>query len=250
MVAVGVMPVMATTFAGPWVTFDDTVVISENIPPRAEQLAVVDPDLMLGWTWITQEPGFDQIAALAPYVGMGESVDTVGPQYAENGQFNSWDLLFRSVADAVNKRAEADALVAEFDDRLEALRARREGEPEVRIARVQFYEPGTFSYRGLNEDAAELMRRVGLTPVGPDETINDASMETLPEIDADVIIVPVGGGMPAELFDEVSESALWQSIPAVQAGNVVVVDGELWPGLGYLWAQALTDDLERLFFTS
>lgn len=118
------------------------------------------------------------------------------------------------------------------------------------MARVEFYEAGSFSYRGQNEDTAELMRRIGLTVVGPDDSINEESLERLPEIDADLLIVPVGGGMPADVFAEIEQSPLWQAIPAVQAGAVEQVDGELWPGLGYLWASALLDDLERLFVDS
>jgi ABC-type Fe3+-hydroxamate transport system substrate-binding protein len=94
------------------------------------------------------------------------------------------------------------------------------------------------------------MRRIGLTVVGPDDSINEESLERLPDIDADLIIVPIGGGMPANVFAEIQQSPLWQAIPAVKAGRVEQVDGELWPGLGYLWANALLDDLERLFVSS
>lgn len=246
MVAVGVMPVLTTTFAGPWVELDDDVVITENIPPTPEELARLRPDLIVGWTWVTEEPVYDELIQIAPYVGLGESEATTGPGYA-SGQYNSWDRLFLSVADAVGRRAEGERLVEEFEARLEELAARRAGQPALRVARLEFSEPGSFSYRGQNEDTAELMRRIGLTVVGPDDSIIDESLERLPEVDADLIVVPVGGGMPPEVFAEIERSALWQAIPAVQAGRVEQVDGELWPGLGYLWANALLDDLERLF---
>lgn len=53
--------------------------------------------------------------------------------------------------------------------------------------------------------------------------------------------------MPPEAFAEIEQNRRWQSIPAVQAGRVEQVDGEPWPGLGYLWANALHTDLDRLF---
>lgn len=246
MVAVGVMPVLTTTFAGPWVELDDDVVITENIPPTPEELARLRPDLIVGWTWVTEEPSYDELVQIAPYVGLGESEATAGAAYAV-GQYNSWDTLFLSVADAVGRRAQGERLVADFEARIDDLAARRAGEPPLRVARVEFYDTGSFSYRGQNEDTAELMRRLGLTVVGPDDSINEESLERLPEIDADVIVVPIGGGMPPEVFAEIEQNPLWQSIPAVQAGRVEPVDGELWPGLGYLWANALLDDLERLF---
>jgi len=56
--------------------------------------------------------------------------------------------------------------------------------------------------------------------------------------------------IPRALYDEVAATPLFQSIPAVQAGRVHLVDADLWPGLGHLWARALLDDLERLFVTT
>ena len=246
MVAVGVMPVLTTSFAGPWVDLDDDVVITENIPPTAEELARVRPDLIVGWNWVTTEPVYDEMVKLAPYAGLGETQATAGAG-VDNGRYYSWNALFLSVADAVGRRSQAEKLVADFERRVEALAARRAGRPALRVARVEFHEPGSFSYRGQNEDTAELMRRIGLSVVGPDKSSNEESLERLPEIDADLLIVPVGGGMPPEVFADVQKTALWQAIPAVQAGRVEQVDGELWPGLGYLWANALLSDLERLF---
>ena len=88
MVAVGVMPVLTTTFAGPWVELDDSVTITKNIPPTAEELLVADPDLMIGWSWVTAEPGFDAMKKIAPYVGLGESA-------AYGGSLESMDALIR-----------------------------------------------------------------------------------------------------------------------------------------------------------
>lgn len=220
--------------------------ITENIPPTAEEVAAVRPDLIVGWSWVTKEAVYDELVQIAPYVGLGESEATVGDVFS-SGAYHSWDTLFLSVADAVGRRTEGERLVAEFDARIDDVAARRAGRPPLRVARVEFYETGSFSYRGQDEDTAELMRRIGLTVVGPAASINEESLERLPEIDADLLIVPVGGGMPPEAFAEIEQSPLWQAIPAVQAGRVEQVDGELWPGLGHLWAGALLTDLERLF---
>jgi iron complex transport system substrate-binding protein len=248
MVAVGVMPVLTTTFAGPWVDLDDSVTITKNIPPGPEELAAVRPDLIVGWSWVTEEPSFDEISAIAPYVGLGESEVTAGPGYDSSESMRSWDKLFLSVCDAVNRRAAGDSMVAELEARLDELAARRSGRPSLRVARIEFYEAGKFSYRGQTEDTAELMRRIGLTVVGPDKSVNEESLERLPEIDADWLVVPVGNdNIPRPLYEEIAATDLFKAIPAVKAGRVHVVDANLWPGLGHLWARALVDDLERLF---
>jgi ABC-type Fe3+-hydroxamate transport system substrate-binding protein len=92
------------------------------------------------------------------------------------------------------------------------------------------------------------MRRIGIEVVGPDESETEVSLERLPEIDADWLVVPVGGGSKSQdVYDEISKSEIFQRIPAVAAGRVITVDGTLWPGLGYLWAVAMVEDLDRLF---
>lgn len=248
MVAVGFMPVLTSSFAGPWVELDESVTITMNIPPTAEELLAVRPDLVVGWNWVTAEPIFDELRQIAPYVGLGETAATAGPGFDGSEAMRSWDTLFLSVCDVLNKRPEGEALVTSFEDRLDDLRARRADEPPTSVARIEFYEPGTFSYRGQNEDTAELMRRIGLTVVGPADSIKDESLERLPEIDADWLVVPVGNdNIPRALYDEMAATEVFQAIPAAQAGRVHLVDADLWPGLGYLWAQALADDLERLF---
>src|SRR5687768_10941195 len=128
MVAVGVMPILTTTFAGPWVELDDDVVITENIPPTPEELARLQPDLIVGWNWVTEEPVYDELIQIAPYVGLGESAATAGPGFA-TGPYNSWDTLFLSVADTVGRRAEGERLVAAFEARIDDLAARRTGQP-------------------------------------------------------------------------------------------------------------------------
>lgn len=248
MVAVGVMPVLTTTFAGPWVELDDSVTITGNIPPTAEELAAARPDLIVGWNWVTQEASYDEITKVAPYVGLGETAASAGPGFDGSESTKSWGTLFLSVCDAVGRRERGEGMVAEFEQRLDDVAERRRGTGELSVARIEFYEAGTFSYRGQNEDTAELMRRIGLTVAGPDDSVNEESLERLPDIDADWLVVPVGNdNMPRAVFDEVSASPLYQSIPAVQAGRVHLVDADLWPGFGHLWARALLDDLERLF---
>lgn len=248
MVAVGIMPVLTTTFAGPWVDLDDTVTVTVNIPPTAEELLAVRPDLLVGWNWVTQEPTFDEINQVAPYVGLGESAATAGPGFDGSQPMRSWDTLFLSVCDSVGRREQGTAMVVELEARIENLAQRRIAAPPTRVARIEFYEAGSFSYRGQQEDTAGLMRRIGLTVVGPDQTVNDESVERLPDIDADWLVIPVGtDDIPRALYDEIAAGDLFQAIPAVQAGRVHLVDAALWPGLGHLWASALVDNLERLF---
>lgn len=248
MVAVGVMPVLTTSFAGPWVDLASSVTVTDNVPPAAEEVVAAAPDLMVGWTWVTKEPVFDTLKEIAPYVGLGETESTAGAGFNWSVPLESWNQLFLSVCDAVNRRDQGVELVAGLESRIDEVAEKRSGRGEVSVARIEFRDQGSFSYRGRNEDTAALMERVGLTVVGPELTDNEASLETLPDIDADWLVVPVGGGsMTREVYEQVAATELFRAVPAVRAGRVHVVDGALWPGLGHLWAGAVLDDLERLF---
>ncbi len=248
MVAVGITPVLTTEFAGPWVDLGPDTTITKNIPPTPEELLVADPDLIVGWNWVTKEPGFDKIAAVAPYVGLGETQATAGAGWDFKVPMKSWDTLFLSVCEAVGRRERGLELVQELETKIDELARRRADAEQISVARIEFHEAGMFTWRGQNEDTAELMRRIGIEVAGPEETEQDLSLERLPEIDADWLIIPVGGGsMPQDVFDQVADSDIFQRIPAVQAGRMITVDGALWPGLGYLWAVAMIEDLDRLF---
>lgn len=247
MIAVGITPVLTTSFAGPWVDLGPDTKVTENVPPTAEELAVADPDLIIGWTWVTKEPGFDKIQAVAPYVGLGETASTAGPGWDSSVPLKSWDTLFLSVCEAVGRRDRGVELVKELEAKIDDLARRRQGAEKFSVARLEFYEPGQFSYRGQNEDTAELMRRIGIDVAGPAQSENEYSLERIGEVTADWIIVSVGGDFPADVYDEVKKSAIFQQLPAVKAGQVIEVDGALWPGLGYLWAVAMVEDLDRLF---
>jgi iron complex transport system substrate-binding protein len=238
--AVGITPVLTTTFAAGWVTVPDSVVVTENIPPTPEELLPLRPDVMIGWNWVTAEPVFDELAQIAPYVGLGEEAGA------------TWRTTFVQTCDVVNRAGRAEALLTELDARTVALREQRAGRPAVTVARIEFYETGSFSWRGGADEeiTAELMEAIGLTVETPPDGIDDngaVSLERLADISADWIVVPVGSDdIPRAVYDDVTQLDLWQQVPAVAAGRVIEVDGALWPGYGYLFAQALLDDLDRV----
>jgi iron complex transport system substrate-binding protein len=238
--AVGVTPVLTTSFAGGWANVPESVVVTDNIPPTPEELLPLRPDVMIGWNWVTAEPVFDELSQIAPYAGLGE----------EEG--STWRTLFVQTCDVVNRAEQAQTLLDELDARAAELRAARTGRPPVTVARIEFYESGSFSWRGGADEeiTAELMEAIGLTvepyPDGIDDRVA-VSLERLGEITADWIVVPVGtDDIPRAVYDEVRALDLWKRIPAVAAGRVIEVDGALWPGYGYLFAQALLDDLDRI----
>lgn len=72
----------------------------------------------------------------------------------------------------------------------------------------------------------------------------ELSLELLPQIDADYIFLANDTANSGETFyKELTESALWKSIPAVQAGHVYNVDDRYWLGGGVVAYSNVIDDV-------
>ena len=78
---------------------------------------------------------------------------------------------------------------AELEARLDDLASRREGEPELRVARIEFYEPGSFSYRaasdvdyyGYSEIEFEVLDRRGRHAPWLERKLDDAAIAEIEE---------------------------------------------------------------------
>lgn len=72
----------------------------------------------------------------------------------------------------------------------------------------------------------------------------DLSLELLPQIDADYIFLTNDSANSGETFyKELTESAIWKSIPAVQAGHIYDVNDHYWLGGGLVAYSKVIDDV-------
>lgn len=79
------------------------------------------------------------------------------------------------------------------------------------------------------------------------------SMESLPDIRADYIIVSSGYGAnsansqeaAAKHYEELRTDPLWNALPAVRAGNILDVDSLIWNAHGLIAKELAIDDLDR-----
>lgn len=81
-----------------------------------------------------------------------------------------------------------------------------------------------------------------------DEISLELSLELLPQIDADYIFLANDLANSGETFyKELTDSALWKSIPAVQAGHVYEVNERYWLSGGVVaYSNVIDDVLERI----
>jgi iron complex transport system substrate-binding protein len=231
--ALGITPVYAGTFAKGWTEIPAGTVAADAVPPNVETVASTRPDLLLGWNWLVDEPAWAKLVALAPGVPLPED--------------KGWKETFLLLADAVNRKGQGEQVLAEYEKRVTAIKGRFAARSAVKLAHVGFYKPGTMTWYGQDRDTTEIMKSVGIDVDGPATTARDVSTERLGDLTAPWLIVYGSGETGPTALSEAKKTPLWASLPAVKADQVIEVKDGVWTGAGLLWARALLDDLEKRF---
>jgi iron complex transport system substrate-binding protein len=174
-----------------------------------ERMASWRPDL------IVVQAGFATKENLARYSSVAPTVVT---------SFVDWRASLRQVAEATGTTAKADELVAATAAAVERTKAALAGRPGLKVQAVTVFD-GPEVYR-LNAASplGKLAPQLGLAPFPAQQTTGEAveslSLEKLPEIDADVLLVQdFGRGRAA--YEQLKQRDIWKRIPAVKAGRVV-----------------------------
>lgn len=232
--AFGLDPVYSSDFAAGWVDLPETTKISNAIPPEVEVVAATSPDLMIGWDWMADEPAWKQFEKIAPAVTLPEEYST--PDY--------WRLVFTTLADYVNRSDEGAGLLADYDARVAEL-AGAATERELPVSHINVYEPGVVDWYGYDYDSTAILQSVGIEYDGPEKTKYAFSWESLDDVTAPTVLL---GVQDPDAATEMTSGPIWPTLPAVQAGQVLELDAPLWAGYGLIWANALLDDIEEMFF--
>lgn len=201
-----------------------------------EALASAEPDLIVAGE-------FD----LEKY---GDALRTIAPTYiVEHGTNGEWRKRFMRVAEALGREPDAAAVSDEFDAFVALLPI------EVTQQTVAFVRAGdlgdiradiletSFAGSVAREAAIPVLDLTGQVPVEADASFIELSEESLGLLaDADVIVVAdLSFYDPATEASDVvlANSPLWNNLPAVAAGKVVVVPGPVYNGGHYQAATAL-----------
>jgi iron complex transport system substrate-binding protein len=206
----------------------------------AELLATLDPELFLGTTYSAD--GDANLEQLAPLVEPFGSRD--------------WRETFRRVAFAIGEDGRAEEIVADWDARAAELRARLEG---TQVALVRPRPDPVYVY-GPPSNAGTILAELGLemlpAPEGSSITadapgaIGDISLERISEVgDAEHLFV-ITYNVDDQQLEEYTSNPLWQQLPAVQDGNVHLVEGTAWTNHGPIGADVVLDEIEAALLAS
>ena len=244
--ALGVNPVGAVQSwdGDPWHShlhdlLKGTTVLGTELAVDLEVLATLEPDLILG-TKVRQEKIYEQLSAIAPTV----MTETIGGEWQENLKF---------YAGALGKEAEAEALLAAFKARTDALHDALGDRVNEEISMVRFspnrtriYYKDTFS--GL------ILEQIGFKrPAAQDrdEFAEEVTKERIPEMAGDRIFYfssDLNEAEPeANLADWLADP-LWANLEAVKAGKAQRVSEVIWnTGGGIYSAHLMLDDIEAIY---
>lgn len=238
--ALGITPVGATTgVAGaPWPEYlgpgtEGIVNVGDIAEPDLEAIAALQPDLIVSLQF-RHEAIYDQLSGIAPTV--------LSPHDSEG-----WREGFLVFADALNRNAEAPPVVDAFDSRVAELQAGLGDALDQTVSVIRVLTGQVRSYQA-SSFSGTVLAAVGLprpeSQQGTEDTWLEQSMETLNEVDADVLFVTLWSGSTEEDLNQLLDNPLWETLPVVQANRVYRVPDEYWmTAIGYLAAGLILDDL-------
>lgn len=211
-----------------------------------EAILALEPDLILLYAFngnLVTNVTYEQLSSIAPTVAL------------------DWERLysdfragFLDLGNVLGKRGDAEARLTEYERELAETRAALQnvmGNETIAVLRVTARDlrlqggiglTGPLLYDDLGLRPAELVRDLAI-----DEEFVSLSLEALPQLDADHLLIVTVPGDEAAL-NELQGSGLWQTIPAVRQEQIYLADYDIWITNGIL-ANKLALDEFRTFIT-
>lgn len=228
--ALGVQPVAASDWlgfggegVGPWAEglYDTAPEIIDTLEPSYEAIGALEPDLILDVKSSGDADRYERLSQIAPTVGI--------PEGGEN-YLTSRDQQVEMVSTALGVPDEGQALLDELDAQFaEVAEANPDWAGQTVTAATRTsegwgaYVEGSERVQFLEELGFEQSPEIAELPANASGFSVDISSERLDLLDADLIVA-----FPIFIeTTEITEDPLWQRIPAVEEGRVVVIDGDL-----------------------
>ena len=199
-----------------------------------EQVAALDPDLIIGASGMRQED-YELASRIAPTI----------PQPPGEAEYSSapWQETQRFVGTALGRSVRAEEVIADVEGQIDAA---REAHPELRGKRavVAQVEEGQFAVRGSTEIWSEFLADMGFTVpeeiVGPDfSEISAENIEMFGDLDVLVWLASP---------EQVAVSSIYPTLAVAQDGRDVYIDafGSLSGAIGFNSALSLPLVVDQL----
>jgi iron complex transport system substrate-binding protein len=210
--------------------------LGEWTEPNLEQIAQLQPDLIIGYGYegqpLPENLPVEQVEMIAPtiFIDPYRSVEEVMTDYG--AVFNLGDFVQEQQAAYAARLAQVKETITPKLD-------------ELTVSVVSNYqlEEGTINVYGNQLILiSKVLRDLGV--VGTDAEQGDhtqISLELLPTVDADLLLITQFANDPSYTTEP-----LYQTLKAVQAGQVYEVDGEAWGEANYVGLNRVLDGLAEM----
>lgn len=217
-----------------------------DITGDIEKLLDASPDLIIS----------DGYADTAIY----EKYSKVAPTYRIPDDIlnGSATEILRTVADLIGETEKAEQLLKDYDQRITDMKAQLQakignesvavlrlnvGEKDINLLGIKNRFVGSILYKELGLTAPKLVADMEVF-------IDSLSLEKLPELNADHIIILTSNGTWSspenqESISWLMDSAIWKSIPAVKNGKVYQVERTYWQTGAFQANLLKLDDLQK-----
>lgn len=248
LVTLGVKPAgTVKAFTGnPWyehmkADLEGVTIVGDELQPNVEAIAALKPDLIIG-NKLRHEKIYEQLKAIAPTV------------FAETLR-GEWKTNFKLYAEAVNKKAEGDKVVAAFDQRIEDFKKKAGDKLKQKVSVARFM-PGKTRIYNTETFTGVIFKQIGIAR--PDTVLNakntfadEITKERLPELDSDILFYftyDTGDGKGNKTEEEWINDPLWKSLNVVKNGKTFKVNDVIWNTAGGVKAaNLLLDELGKFY---
>ncbi|GEK79297.1 iron-siderophore ABC transporter substrate-binding protein [Agrococcus baldri] len=228
--ALGAQPVGASDWlgfggegVGPWAEglYDEAPEIIPTLEPDFEQIAALEPDLILDTKGSGDQERYERLSSIAPTIGVPEGGDSY---------LTSTVQQMTMIAAALGVPERGEELLAEVDAAFaDAAEAHPDWAGRSATAATRTSE-GWGAYVAESE-RVQFLERLGfeqsptIADIAPDASgfTVSVSSEQLDLLDSDLIVA-----FPIFIeTTEITDDPQWQAIPAVADGRAVVIDGDV-----------------------
>ncbi|WP_054023552.1 ABC transporter substrate-binding protein [Bacillus sp. FJAT-28004] len=218
-----------------------------DITGSIEALLEAEPDLIITEGFV-DEVIYEKYSKVAPTYRMPDEILTS----------SSSDILLK-IADLIGEQEKAEKLVKDYEQKIADTKSKLQvsiGEESVAVLRLNIGE-NDLNLLGIKNKfiGSILYKELGLTApkmvAEMDAFIDTISMEKLPDLNADHIIILTSNGTWSstenqQSINELMNSPIWKSVPAVRNGNVYQVDRTYWQTGAFMANQLKIEDLQRI----
>ena len=210
--------------------------------PNLEAIVQLDPDVIMIESRTADEV-YSQLEKIAPTIVLG----TEWLEYEDDTTYWTKDLL--KIAELYGKEELAKQKIAELEVKTDQAKNKIENLENKRLAYLRVREKNVQIYARTGHPMNSLLYHdLGFIPTGltPEDQRGELSLEVIPELDADYIMLEVDPNGYDNL-KSIRESALWSRVPAVQNDEVHETDSFwLFKGWGVIGRGQIIDDILKI----